>query len=234
MKKTTFALFLALTLAIGLGVGAIAAANNETISALLSRDITITYNGQAQTFADAQGNRVYPILYNGTTYLPVRAVAGLVNLPVDYNGATNTVVLGTTQKQPTAVTTLKNSGATDRNWVITDKAELSVVGSDATQTYQTGIQFKIWNGSMSTGKNSAMYSEVTGFTSLSFSAWSDIDATVKVFDQDLKVITTFENKAGAIVSKNIDLPAGTTKISFGADSAPGTKGNMKVLDPTVK
>jgi len=37
---------------------------------------------------------VYPILYNGTTYLPVRAISGLVDLPVDWDGDTRTVILG--------------------------------------------------------------------------------------------------------------------------------------------
>ena len=36
---------------------------------------TIRYNGETQTLFDANKNRVYPITYNGTTYLPVRAVS---------------------------------------------------------------------------------------------------------------------------------------------------------------
>jgi len=71
-----------------------AAAAVTTIQAQLRPDITIRYNGDIQTLRDANGGEVYPLSYNGTTYLPVRAISGLVNLPVDWDGATNTVFLG--------------------------------------------------------------------------------------------------------------------------------------------
>lgn len=73
---------------------------NETISAELNRTMTVTYDGAAQKFTDANGAVVYPISYAGTTYLPVRAVSGLLKLPVDFNDATNTVVLGTAPVAP--------------------------------------------------------------------------------------------------------------------------------------
>lgn len=234
MKKKTLALLLALTLCLGAGLGAFAASNSETISALLNRDIKITYNGTAQSFKDANGTVVYPISYNGTTYLPVRAVAGLVNLPVDFDATNNTVVLGSSQKQPAALTSLSHSEATKYNWIITDKAELTIAGSDANQPYTSGIQFSIWNGSASVAKERLVYCDVSGYQELSFTAWSDIDSTVKVYDQNYAVLTSFDLKAGALVSKTLSLPAGTTKVAFGADGKPGTTGNMKILNPSVK
>ena len=79
-------------------VGVFAANNVEEISALLNYGITIKYNGVAQEFSDATGSKVYPISFNGTTYLPVRAVSNLVGLPVEWNSAENTVYLGTFSK----------------------------------------------------------------------------------------------------------------------------------------
>jgi len=76
------------------GAGAVAAVNSEEITALLSYNIKVEYNGKAQTFKDANNKTVYPILYEGTTYLPVRAVANLFKVPVDWNGETQTVILG--------------------------------------------------------------------------------------------------------------------------------------------
>ena len=70
------------------------AAENENITPLLNRDLKITYNGNFQTFTDVNGNIVYPLSYNDTTYLPVRAVSSLVNLPIAWDGANYTVVLG--------------------------------------------------------------------------------------------------------------------------------------------
>lgn len=68
--------------------------NSETIHPVLDKNIKVTYDGQLQTFTDVNGKVVYPIVYNGTTYLPVRAVSGLVDLPVEWDGASYTVVLG--------------------------------------------------------------------------------------------------------------------------------------------
>ena len=70
------------------------AAENENIDAVLDRRIKVTYNGELQTFTDANGKIVYPIVYEGTTYLPVRAASALVKLPVRWDGENYTVVLG--------------------------------------------------------------------------------------------------------------------------------------------
>ncbi len=64
---------------------------NENIKVLLNKDIKIYYNNQVQTFADANGKVVYPLSYNGSTYLPVRAVSNLFNLKIDWDGPNNTV-----------------------------------------------------------------------------------------------------------------------------------------------
>lgn len=69
------------------------AATTTSIQATLSPDITVIFGGEAQILKDVNGNEVYPILYNGTTYLPVRAVAGLVEIAVDWDDSTRTVKL---------------------------------------------------------------------------------------------------------------------------------------------
>ena len=69
-------------------------ANLSKVNAFLNYGITIRYNGDAQTMYDANSNRVYPITYNGTTYLPVRAVSTLLSVAVNWDGPNNTVWLG--------------------------------------------------------------------------------------------------------------------------------------------
>lgn len=240
MKKRTAAIFLALALMLGAGIGAVAAANNEVISATLNRSTKVIYNGVEQSFTDASGNPVYPIAYNGSVYLPVRATANMVgiqNSDIKYDGTTDTVTLGKTEKQPTALTTLKNSGGTKYSWIISDKAELSIVGSDATQTYTTGIQWDIWNNAASVGEDRVVNFEVSGYSEVTFAAWSNVDSKVFLYDQDFKVISSFDLTKGSIVSKTISIPAGTTQLAFGADGANyGSKydGTLKILDPIMK
>ena len=43
---------------------------------------------------DSDGNAVEPMIYNGTTYLPVRAIASAVGKAAYWDGPTYTVYLG--------------------------------------------------------------------------------------------------------------------------------------------
>ncbi|MCL2401966.1 MAG: copper amine oxidase N-terminal domain-containing protein [Oscillospiraceae bacterium] len=65
------------------------------------RDIRIVVDGQEITPRDAQGNVVEPFIFEGTTFLPVRAVAEALGQEVDWDGATNTVYIGGAPTQPT-------------------------------------------------------------------------------------------------------------------------------------
>ncbi len=67
---------------------------NEEIVALKSYEVNIKYNGEIQTMYDANGKQVFTIMYEGTTYVPVRAVSNIFGVPVDWDGETQTVLLG--------------------------------------------------------------------------------------------------------------------------------------------
>lgn len=56
-------------------------------------DIKITLNGTQITPTDANGNVVEPFAVNGTTYLPVRAVANALGVDVEWDGKSSTVFL---------------------------------------------------------------------------------------------------------------------------------------------
>lgn len=216
MKKRTATAFAAMSLVFGLSVGAYAASNNEAIKATLNRDITITYNGAKQTFVDVNGNTVYPISYNGTTYLPVRAVSNLLNLPVVWDGAANTVRLGTDEKQPVNLVNQSNSGGTKYSWIITDPSELKFSGSDGIQEFGNGVIWDQWNSTMSFAKERVISFDVSGYSQISFTAAADVRAKVTLYDQDFKAITNFELQKGDMVSKKINLN-GATRIAFASN-----------------
>ncbi|MGO5116411.1 PepSY domain-containing protein [Candidatus Avoscillospira sp. LCP25S3_F1] len=65
----------------------------STVSISLRDDFTIIVDGVVQQFYDAGGNRVYPLLYNGVTYLPIRAVGELMGKVVNWDNNTQTVTL---------------------------------------------------------------------------------------------------------------------------------------------
>lgn len=95
MKKT-FIKVLCVVLALLVGATVIVAASEQlkTISAYLNCGVTVKYDGEAQTMYDANGAQVYPITYNGTTYLPARAIAAMFGIGVNWDGPSNTVLLG--------------------------------------------------------------------------------------------------------------------------------------------
>lgn len=57
-------------------------------------DIKLVVNGKEVTPKDVNGNVVEPFAYNGTTYLPVRAVGEALGKSVRWDGETKTVHLG--------------------------------------------------------------------------------------------------------------------------------------------
>lgn len=69
------------------------AAKVQDISAELRDDFTVIVDGTQRTFTDVNGKTVYPLLYTGSTYLPVRAIGGLMGKSVSWDAATNTVTL---------------------------------------------------------------------------------------------------------------------------------------------
>lgn len=99
MKKLTnckwFAMGAAASLLlVTLTVPAVASTVTKTAQ-LAYNNIKITLNGNAVTPKDANGNVVEPFIIDGTTYLPVRAVASALSVNVGWDGNTNTVVLST-------------------------------------------------------------------------------------------------------------------------------------------
>ena len=68
-------------------------AKESSVTAQLRPDITIVVDGTTRTFTDAKGNAVYPVLLEGTNYLPVRAIGELMGKSVDWDGKTRTISL---------------------------------------------------------------------------------------------------------------------------------------------
>jgi hypothetical protein len=74
--------------------GVYAGTNMQKISAYLNHSIGFTVNGAAYTPVDGNGNKLAPITYKDTTYLPVRALADALKVPVTFDGKTNQVIIG--------------------------------------------------------------------------------------------------------------------------------------------
>lgn len=94
MKKRLQGLIAGVLIGITVAGGAVFAANTTTLYDVLINGIKIVVDGQQLDPTDANGNKVEPIIYNGTTYLPVRAVANALGKAVYWDGPNYTVYLG--------------------------------------------------------------------------------------------------------------------------------------------
>lgn len=57
-------------------------------------DVKVTLDGKELELKDANGKAISPILVEGVTYLPVRAIADALNVRVEWDSSDNTVYLG--------------------------------------------------------------------------------------------------------------------------------------------
>jgi hypothetical protein len=95
-RKTlgAFAAGMAVMFLLSLGVSPAFAAAVRSINVAMG-GIQIYVDGNVQVPKDVNGNTVEPLIYDGTTYLPVRALTGmLTNKSVEWDQATTTVYIG--------------------------------------------------------------------------------------------------------------------------------------------
>lgn len=86
-------------------VGTVSATNGKVMKELEYRDIKVSLDGKVLDLRDAQGNVVEPFKFNGTNYVPVRAISEILGLNVAWDSANATVILTTPEEQkPTYIT----------------------------------------------------------------------------------------------------------------------------------
>lgn len=67
------------------------------------KGVNIVINDMPFTPTDVNGKEVPPFIYNGTTYLPARAISNAFNAQISWDGATNSVYIDTTNVTGDAV-----------------------------------------------------------------------------------------------------------------------------------
>ena len=141
----------ALVLAASLTVGALAASQPYTANATLSPNVTVKIDGVEQTFYSAQGNEVHPIIYNGTTYIPLRAVGELMGKNVNWDGATGTASLSGTRTTGNVTGTPDTAAKrTDVTFTLRPEYHIVIDGTERTFTNANGTKIDpaIYNGSI--------------------------------------------------------------------------------------
>ncbi|MCU6710221.1 copper amine oxidase N-terminal domain-containing protein [Paenibacillus sp. J5C_2022] len=94
MKKWTAVALLVPALLLGATAGAFASSHLEAVKANLNHGLQFKLDGIKWVPKTDDGLNVLPITYKGTTYLPLRSVATALDIAVDYEADTMTVLLG--------------------------------------------------------------------------------------------------------------------------------------------
>lgn len=94
MKKFLSKIWLLPVVLISFALGVFADNNLQEIKAYLNKGVSIVYQGKVKNMYDSKKQKIYPISYNGTIYLPANSVGQMMGLAVNYDRAKNTLFLG--------------------------------------------------------------------------------------------------------------------------------------------
>jgi hypothetical protein len=82
-----------LMLCIGGTTGVLASNGLEKITANLNKNIKFVLDNKKWQLKDQSGKQDFPISYNNTTYIPVRAVSEALGVPIEWDGDTKTIYI---------------------------------------------------------------------------------------------------------------------------------------------
>ncbi len=121
------------------------------VNAELNPNMTIFVDGVERDFYNVSGQEVHPILYNGTTYLPVRAIGELMGKNVDWNESTRTVTLGGARTTP-AVTGTPDTQAVISEVAVQIRDDFTIVVDGVVRTFNDAngarVYPMLYNGSV--------------------------------------------------------------------------------------
>lgn len=174
MKKRVFAVVAALALLVGLLGGAVASDSLAfTYSVEPDRAVTVTLDGEKLELKNALGEAVVPVLVDGTTYLPIRAVSEALGLNVDWEQGDREVILETEEYTETCVTPV--FAETTGGWLMGYLEDSTYIFKGI--QYGTAERFKTaepvsWRGV----KSALVYAESAPNTNSTVSVSSFVDA----------------------------------------------------------
>ncbi|MDE7242825.1 MAG: hypothetical protein K2O18_02450 [Oscillospiraceae bacterium] len=217
-------LAVALALVCGLTIGASAAGTLQEIKAYLSTEITVKYNGETQALKAADGSTIYPITYNGTTYLPVRAIGNIFGVDVKWDQATKTVLLGEAADGVDLIENFEPYTPFLRKYTYTSSTAVQFLQSKDKQVMSIGGEsVSHWLGTYyNYHEEPKLCSFNLGgkYSSLSFKAYSEADITLYVKGDNGSVLGQFDLKGGQVPQTfNVNL-LNTTQLTFEYEKIP--------------
>ena len=187
----------------------------KEIVAYLNYTIDIVLDGEVQELVDAQGNRVYPISYNGTTYVPIRGVSTILGLGVEWDSVNGNVVL-TTNPEVDKVDLLKDvTKSTDYSYILSEKTQRILVSDNSNTEYDNGLYCKVLKNQDFKAKDFVNIPIKKEVKKISFNAYSDTRCSINMFNQQGKLLKTFYLPGDKTMSFEYEIDSSSnTEIHF--------------------
>jgi len=93
LKKRMLSLVITTAMIVGFITGAAASSGIIKITAEINPNINYNLNGKKFVPKDMDGSEMNTIIYNGRSYVPLRAIAEALNVYVDWDAPTSTIIL---------------------------------------------------------------------------------------------------------------------------------------------
>jgi hypothetical protein len=226
-RKGLFSVIL-ITALIFMSIGVIASPSIKSITANINYDIKMILNGTDYNPIEADGSAIRPIVYNGRTYLPVRALANAFNIPIDWDGNTSTIYLGAKNN----IISLSNSNFKGLySWIN--------FTSDADILYTPNKVFKkgIYTAPDDKLKNMQCYvypkGKYTKFGGELYAEGSDVNLKLYNNNWNGEVLKEIKVPAGQIINFEVNITNLQT-IYIGSDNAVQDKYKLVLGDPYFK
>lgn len=206
-------------------------------------NIKVMLNGNYVNLVDGNGKTVEPFIVDGTTYLPVRAVSEALGLPVEWDSANATVVMGTKPEgQGTSLTELGIfAGSYEAAYLFISFDEFK---TNLDKKYYDGYEMKAGNGYYGCRgyADFLLNGQYTNFSAIIANSSKNIGnvpvteiTTLRIYGDD-KILYTLEEYQNDDITEeliNIDV-TNVIKLRIEVDAVGNDRNYYGILNPTVK
>ena len=196
MKKKTVSILCGALVAIScFSLGTFASSTLQEIKAYLNHGITVKLDGQEQIMYNANNERVYPISYEGTTYVPIRAVSNMLGVDVEWDGRNNAVLLGETGEAKDFIEDFKP-------YIAPSGARTTI--SETQPTNIAGKQYSSYLRTTAEKKNALHYNLEGKYSTLTFDAYSESsDTTLQFYGDNDELLASIDIIGGNLPETHI-------------------------------
>jgi len=189
-----------------------AAGIRKTITAYVG-DIDIYVDNVLKVPTDANGNRVEPMIYDGTTYLPVRAISNMLGEDVTWDGDTRSIYIGEKPSKGTVGVPGTDIPRFKGNLYVEPREYYTILGEDYIGTNAIKASFNGNKGHQIIWKLDSDYTSIDGKFVIAYNALdlSDKNAcTLNFYNVDQygteTLIKSIDNKRGdGVIDIHIDV-----------------------------